>query len=140
MMRMLILATAAASAAAVAFSVVLPAPASAQTYGGITLSFGSNEHRWYPHDGRYYDEDDDGLTRLICSGWRADQLEGRLDHEVAEDEIDEDDADRIHGAIDRLEAQQRHECSEGDRRAIRDIAFRYDRIAQWIEREAHHSW
>lgn len=134
-MRMLALAV----AAAIAPAMVLATPASAQTYGGVTLTFGSNDSRWYPRDDRYHDYDD-GVTRLVCSGRRADQLEQRLRHEVAEDEIDDDDADRIHFAIDRLEDQQRHECQEGDRRAIRGLAARYDRIDQWIAREAHRGW
>lgn len=93
----------------------------------------------YPRYARDYD-DDESLTRVICSGQRAHILEGRLRHEVAEDEIDDDDANRIHNAIDRLEDRQRHECAEGDSRAIGDIAMRYDRIADWIDSEAHRSW
>lgn len=87
--------------------------------------------------GYYRDRGDDGLARAVCSGERAHRLEARLNHEVDEDEIDGDDADRIHSAIDRLEDRERHECAEGDRRAIRDIAFRYDRIGRWIDTEAH---
>jgi hypothetical protein len=114
-------------------------PASAQSYGGVTLGFGTGDNRWQPRD-RRYGEYNDGLVQVICSGRRADQLENRLRHEVAEDEIDANDADRIHGAIDRLEDRQRHECQEGDRRAIQDIAYRYNRIAQWLESEAHRGW
>uniref|UniRef100_UPI003A85D788 hypothetical protein n=1 Tax=Sphingomonas sp. GlSt437 TaxID=3389970 RepID=UPI003A85D788 len=80
---------------------------------------------------------DDGLVQSVCSGARAHALEARLRHEVDEDEIDDDDAARIHNAIDRLEDRQRHECSEGDRRSIYEIAQRYDGIGQWIDREAH---
>lgn len=138
-MRMLTHTAVAATIAFAAAALAPAAPATAQTYGGVTLSFGSNGHRWYPRYNDYYD-DTDGVTQSVCSGERAEQLENRLRHEVDEDEIDDDDADRIHNAIDRLEVKQRHECDEGDRRAIRDIAYRYDRIGQWIEREAHQGW
>ncbi len=103
---------------------------------GIYVGTGGGYPRYY----RDYDDDDDGLARFICSGRRAHALEDRLRHEVDEDEIDDDDADRIHEVIDRLEDRQRHECAEGDRRAIYDIAGRYDRIGQWIDREAHGPW
>lgn len=99
---------------------------------GVYIGNGGGYPRHYRDN-----DDDDGLARAICSGARARELEDRLRHEVDEEEIDYDDADRIHGAIDRLEDKQRHECAEGDRRAIYDIAGRYDRIAQWIDSEAH---
>lgn len=86
---------------------------------------------------RYHDGDGDRLARSVCSGQRAHELEARLGHEQDEDEIDDGAARRIHFAIDRLEARQQHECEEGDYRAIRDIAYRYDRIGDWIRNEAH---
>ena len=86
---------------------------------------------------RQYWGGDDRLVRSVCSGQRAYALESRLRHEEVEDEIDPDDARRIHFAIDRLEAKQQHECEEGDWRAIREISYRYDRIGQWINEEAH---
>ncbi|WP_296616046.1 histidine kinase [Sphingomonas sp.] len=115
-------------------SLIASGSANAQSWGVYVGTGGG-----YPGYQRGYD-DEDGLARFICSGQRAHMLEDRLRHEVAEDEIDGDDADRIHAAIDRLEDRQRHECREGDRRAIGDIAYRYDRIARWIDGEAHRGW
>ena len=80
---------------------------------------------------------DDRMMRSVCSGERAYRLEDRLRHEENEDEIDPRTARRIHGAIDRLEDRQRHECAEGDWRSVRDISVRYDQIGQWIDGEAH---
>jgi hypothetical protein len=74
---------------------------------------------------------------FICSGQRAHVLEERLRHEVDEDEIDDDTADRMHEAIDRLENRQRQECAEGDWRSVREIGGRYDRIGQWMDAAAH---
>lgn len=116
-------------------SLIASGSANAQSWSAYVGTGGG-----YPRYYRDHDDNDDGLARVICSGQRAHMLEDRLRHEVAEDEIDDDDADRIHGAIDRLEDRQRHECREGDRRAIGDIADRYDRIARWIDSEAHRSW
>ncbi|MGZ2876751.1 hypothetical protein AAEQ99_28875, partial [Pseudomonas aeruginosa] len=79
----------------------------------------------------------DGTFRAVCSGARAHWLEERLRHEVDEQEIGRFDAVRIHRAIDALEDRQRHECAEGDRRSVYDIAQRYNGIGQWIDREAH---
>jgi len=81
--------------------------------------------------------DDDRMIRSVCSGQRADKLERRLMHELDEGEIAPRQARRIHDAIDRLEDRQRHECDEGDWRSVRDIAYRYDQVGQWIENEAH---
>ncbi|GAA0318120.1 hypothetical protein GCM10009087_30670 [Sphingomonas oligophenolica] len=122
------------SVVALGASLIASGSANAQSWG-VYIGTGGG----YPLYNRYYD-DDDRLARVICSGQRAHLLEDRLRHEVAEDEIDDDDADRIHNAIDRLEDRQRHECAEGDRRAIGDIAIRYDRIARWIDSEAHRDW
>lgn len=110
---------------------LLASSASAQSWG-VYIGGGDG----YPE--RYRDSDGDrGLFGYICSGQRAHMLEARLRHELDEDEISDGEADRIHGAIDRVEDKQRHECAEGDRRAIYDIARRYDRIGAWIEGEAH---
>jgi hypothetical protein len=108
--------------------------AQAQSWGG---HFGNGESYEGPY--RHFDQDD-GLVRSVCSGSRAYALESRLRHEEDEDEIDEDTARRIHWAIDRLEDRQRHECDEGDFRTIKDISYRYNRIGQWIDREAHGGW
>lgn len=107
--------------------------ANAQSWGLYIGNGGTPAHYRDDDD----DDDNDGLARSICSGQRAHGLEDRLRHEVDENEIGDDEADRIHGVIDRLEDKQRHECEEGDRRAIGEIAYRYDRIAQWIDSEAH---
>lgn len=105
--------------------------ASAQSFG---IYIGNDRG----YDWRYRDyDDDDGVVRAVCSGARAHGLEARLRYEIDEDEIDGDDAARIHNAIDRLEDRQRHECAEGDRRSIYNIAQRYNGIGQWIDREAH---
>lgn len=81
--------------------------------------------------------DNDWWARSVCSGQRGKMLEGRLRHEVDEEEIDPDTADRMHEAIDQLEDKARHECEEGDHRAIMGISQRFDRIQQWMENEAH---
>jgi hypothetical protein len=86
--------------------------------------------------GGWNDRGDDGgrfeQVRDVCSGDRAHRLEARLDHEVRDGDIDPRQADRIHAAIDQLENRQGRECRERDFGSIRDIAYRYDRIAQWI--------
>lgn len=78
-------------------------------------------------------------TRIdwVCSGRRAAELEGRLGQEEHEGDIDGYTADRIHAEIDRVEDKQRHECREGDWGGVRSVASRYDRIDEWISREAH---
>jgi hypothetical protein len=105
--------------------------AQAQSWGvyiGNGGGYGQTRHYW---------GDDDRLVRSVCSGQRANSLEDRLRHEEEEDEIDPDVARRIHWEIDRLEGKQRHECEEGDWRAIREISYRFNRIGQWIDAEAH---
>jgi len=78
-----------------------------------------------------------GASRWVCSGERARGLEARLRHEQRDGDIDPDTADCIHDAIGRLEDRSRNECDEGDRRAIWDIAQRFDRIERWIQNAAH---
>lgn len=104
--------------------------AHAQSWG---IYIGNDERRYGDYD-RFRD---DGLVRAICSGQRAYGLENRLRHEEDEDEIDPGEARRIQAEIDRVEDKQRHECDEGDWRAVRGLAYRYDRIGQWIDAEAH---
>ncbi|WP_353227446.1 histidine kinase [Novosphingobium sp.] len=72
----------------------------------------------------------------VCSGRRAQALEWRLRREVDEGDIDYGTARDIHRSIDRLEDKQRHECDEGDWRAINRIAGRYDDIDGWISTAA----
>lgn len=118
-----------APVATLAAAVFMSSPAAAQQWG-VYLGGGG----YYPPGGRY---GTDYLVYSVCSGQRAYTLENRLRHEEREGEIDEYSAARIHESIDRLEDQQRHECSEGDWRSIARIGRRYDRIGQWIESEAH---
>ena len=122
------------SAILLSLGLVTSGSAYAQSWG-VYVGTGGGYPRYYRDD-----DDDDRLAQFICSGQRAHGLEDRLRHEVDEDEIDPGEADRIHGAIDNLEDRQRHECAEGDRRAIYGIASRYDRIGQWIDSEAHGRW
>jgi len=93
---------------------------------------------------RGYDRDGDrgnaGPARAVCSGARAQQLEGRLNHEQQEGELDPRSAWQMHRAIDQLEAKARHECSEGDQRDIWQIAARYNGIEQQLEYRAHGGW
>lgn len=110
----------------------------------VTISYAAQAPSWGAYVGtgggyraaQHYGDDGDGFVRSVCSGQRAHALESRLRHEQDEDEIDDGVARRIHFAIDRLETRQEPECDEGDWRAIRDIAYRYDRIGDWIRNEA----
>lgn len=90
-----------------------------------------------PYAMRWHDDGADRMMGFVCSGQRAHMLEERLGHEVDEGDIDPDMADRMHAAIDGLEDRQRRECAEGDVRSVREIALRYDRIGQWMDRAAH---
>jgi hypothetical protein len=119
-------------------ALVVSGSANAQDWGSSYGSSGYGYERGYGSG--YYDRDDDRTARTICSGQRAHGLEARLRHERDEGEIDGDTARRIHATIDRLEDRQRHECAEGDDRAIAAISDRYDRIEQWIGAEAHGGW
>ena len=56
------------------------------------------------------------------------------------DDVDDRRADRIHSAIDATEDRARHECREGDWRAVANISNRYDRIAGWIRAEGNDGW
>ena len=113
--------------ASAAAGLAIASPAGAQYY---PQPYGYNGYGYggYGIDGRF---------QAVCSGQRARALESRLGHEMREGELDPYAASRIHQAIDRLEAQQRDECAEGDWRSIARISGRYDRIGQWIETAAH---
>lgn len=106
--------------------------AHAQSWGGNYENAApqSWEARW--------DDDGERQMQFICSGQRSHMLEDRLRHEVAEGAIDPGTANRIHAAIDAQEDRQRHECAEGDWRSVQHIARGYDRINQWIDRDAYH--
>jgi hypothetical protein len=119
------------SGIAVVAGLVASGTANAQSWGVYVGTGGS-----YPAQYRYYDGDE-GYGRTVCSGEQAHGLEARLRHEVGEGEIDPGQADRIHDSIDRLEDRARHECAEGDYRAIRGIGYRYSQIGRWIDMEAH---
>ncbi len=110
--------------------------ASAQSWSGY---YGNHAERGHYQSIDDDDEGygDDGRLRAVCSGQRAHGLEATLRHEEQEDEIDREDARRIHSTIDRLEDRQRQECAEGDWRMVREISFRFDRVEQWINRWAH---
>lgn len=102
---------------------------------GILGATAAGAQRWNP----YYGNPASGYASSgyrsvdgVCSGGRAQMLEGWLDRKVEEGSIDSDNADRIHSAIDRAEDKARHECREGDWRATDEISARYDRIASWI--------
>lgn len=92
-----------------------------------------------PYGMRWHDDGAERMMDFICSGQRAHGLEERLGHEVDEGDIDPGTADRMHAAIDGLEGRQRKECAEGDVRSVREIGWRYDRIAQWMDTAAHGS-
>lgn len=106
--------------------------AQAQVWGGYGGGYGNGYGGGY--GGGYWQGR--RMADLICSGQRAHGLEARLRHEVDEGDIDPRRADRIHDAIDDLEARQRNECGEGDWRSVGRIAMRYDRIEGWINNEA----
>lgn len=131
------------SAVLLGASLLVAGAANAQSYGGYG---GYGSYNGYGRGYNGYERGDDwrqrdfgggGVFRAVCSGARAQGLEARLRHEVAEGEINRYAAFRIHNVIDRLEDRQRQECAEGDRRSILEIAQRYDGIGQWIDREAH---
>jgi len=115
---------------------------------GLLASPSANAQSWGVYIGsgpRYYQPDrhfgwNDRRIDAVCSGQRARMLENRLRHEDDEGEIDDEDLDRIHNAIDRLEDKQDHECREGDWRNVRNISYQYDQIGAWIDREAHGRW
>lgn len=114
---------------------------------GLLVSAPATPQDWSPYGGDNHDhdyrgdDDEDELAQTICSGDRAQELEERLRHQEDEEEMDGREVDRIHRAIDRLEDRQHRECATGDLRAIDEIAFRYDRIARWIDGGAQaRSW
>lgn len=90
--------------------------------------------------GRGWGGDGGERARAVCSGERAHQLEWRLNRERQEGDLGGWQADRFHAEIDRLEEAQRHECGEGDWRAVQRIADRYDRIGWQIGNAAHGGW
>src|SRR5512139_1470214 len=93
-----------AIAAVLAFAgLVAGSSADAQSWG-VYVGAGSGDYPSY----RGYDDNQRQID-YVCSGQRSHALENRLRHEEQEDEIDPDQADRIHDAIDKQEAKQQHE-------------------------------
>ncbi len=71
-----------------------------------------------------------------CSGQRGYALERQLRYQLSRGRIDGWTAQRIKGAIDKLQWREQHECAEGDYRAVYKIGRDYDRIGEWIARES----
>ena len=63
-------------------------------------------------------------------------LENRLRLEVNRGQINGWTARRIQSAINDLQYQERHECSERDFHSARDIGKDYIRIRAWIDQES----
>lgn len=111
---------------------------------GLLAASAASAQRWDP----YYGDRSDGYSSGgfgygggdVCSGRRAHMLERWLDRKVETGSIDDRRADRIHSAIDATEDRARHECREGDWRAVANISNRYDRIAGWIRAEGNDGW
>lgn len=119
--------------------------AAALLAAGLMVSPAAHAQSWgvyvgNGHSGFGYQRGWDNGINSVCSGQRGYSLEARLRQEYREGEIDGRDADRIQRRIDKLEDKQRHECREGDWRAIQKIAGQYDQIGQWIDQEAHGRW
>jgi len=110
------------------------------SFGGATAASAQRWDPYYGHAPTIYASTDYGSADGVCSGRRAQMLEGWLNRKVEYGTIDADRADRIHSAIDRLEDRARHECREGDGRAIGDISERYDRIGAWIRSSGEDEW
>jgi hypothetical protein len=110
---------------------------------GLLAASSASAQRWDPGSwggADSYSPGGFGYAGDICSGRRARMLERWLDRKVETGSIDDRRADRIHSAIDRTEDHARHECREGDWRAIADISNRYDRIAGSIRSEGYDRW
>jgi len=89
----------------------------------------------YNRDPREQGQIDRYLVDSTCSGQRGYQLENRLRMETDRGEIDGYTARRIQSAIDDLQDQERHECSERDFSSAREIGKDYIRIRAWIDSE-----
>jgi hypothetical protein len=76
------------------------------------------------------------LVDSTCSGQRGAMLENRLRLEVNRGQIGGGTARRIQSAINDLQYQERHECSERDYQSARDIGKDYIRIRAWIDQES----
>jgi hypothetical protein len=110
---------------------------------GLLTASAASAQRWDPgYWGRAdsYSSSGLGYAGDVCSGRRAHRLERWLNNKVEAGGMDDRRADRIHSAIDETEDRARHECREGDWRAIADISNRYDRIAGWIRAETYDRW
>ena len=110
---------------------------------GLLAASAASAQRWDPYYGGrsdIYSPGGFGYGGDVCSGQRAHRLERWLENKVRSGGIDDRRADRIHSAIDANEDRARHECREGDWRAVAEISNRYDRIAGWISAESGDRW
>lgn len=110
---------------------------------GLLAASAASAQRWDPYYGDradIYSQGGFGYGGDVCSGRRAHGLERWLAREVETGDIDDRRADRIHSAIDATEDRARHECREGDWRAVASISNRYDRIAGWIRAKEGDRW
>jgi hypothetical protein len=109
---------------------------------GLAGATAANAQRWGPYGtpSSSYGASGYGSADGVCSGRRAHMLEGWVDRKVEDGRMDPDRADRIHSAIDRLEDKARHECREGDWRAIGNISERYEQIGYWIRSAGDDGW
>lgn len=107
---------------------------------GLLAASAASAQRWDPYYAGRADNYSPGGFGYgggdVCSGRRAHRLERWLENKVRSGGIDDRRADRIHSAIDANEDRARHECREGDWRAVAEISNRYDRIADWIHAES----
>ncbi|WP_421848611.1 histidine kinase [Novosphingobium sp.] len=114
---------------------------SAMALGGTASAHDWRGNGWgyaQPYGGGWQgDRGDFGGT---CSGQRGYGLERQLRWQVNRGRIDGWTAQRIQGAIDKLQWKEQHECSEGDWRAVGKISRDYDRIGDWIARESGGYW
>lgn len=76
----------------------------------------------------------DGAAR-ICNGDRAHQLEAQIRQEEREGDIDRGTARYLHRMVDQAESQQGRACRYGDGYQIRELAQRFDSIAQQLRHE-----
>jgi len=110
---------------------------------GLLAASAASAQRWDPYYGDRADIYSSGGFSYggdVCSGRRAHGLERWLDRKVETGDIDYGRADRLHSAIDATEDRARHECREGDLRAVANISRQYDRIAGWIGASGGNRW
>lgn len=108
--------------------------------GALTISGSASAQDWrgpgYGGDWRARAEANRYLADTTCSGHRAYWAQSRLQVSLERGQIDRWTAQRIQTAIDRVQYREAHECREGDYRAVQSIGREYNRIGDWIAREA----